>query len=128
MTGRLRALLLMPLAAVMLSLPAQAEPLILEVKEAVAAFDQRIRDLPVLTITLTENSKEAFARFTEENVGRKVELRIDGKAVLAPVIREPILGGVLQISGSSTGMEELRQLARRLSGGTVKVEVEVAPG
>lgn len=127
MIERFPVLLLMPLLAVVLTVPALAEPLILEVSEASVGFDQRVKDLPVLSITFAPASREAFAHFTEANVGRKVEMRIEGKVVMAPVIREPILGGKVQVSGSSVGLEELRQVAKRLSGGSIKVEVEVVP-
>jgi preprotein translocase subunit SecD len=122
MVDRFRALLVTPLVSVMLIAPAFAEPLVLEVKEAMVALDQRVQE-PILSIRLTPAGREAFARFTTENVGRKVEMRIDGKVVMTPVIREPILGGSLQISGPSLG--DVRALASRLSAGNVKIEVEV---
>lgn len=124
MLSRWRALLLTPLVSVMLMATAYAEPLVLDVKEASAAFDQRINE-PILLVALTPASQEAFGRFTTENVGRKTEVRIEGKVVMKPVIREPILGGRLQISGIQ--IEEAHALARRLSAGNVKIEVEVVP-
>jgi preprotein translocase subunit SecD len=125
MAGRFRALLLMSLMSVALvSSAAFAGPLILEVTEAKASVEIGSRE-PVLTITLSPAGREAFARFTTENVGRKTEIRIDGKVMMRPIIREPILGGVLQISGSS--LNDLRALASRLSAGSVKIEVEVVP-
>jgi preprotein translocase subunit SecD len=122
MFARRRTFLLMPIAWVMLAAAALAEPLILEVKEATAGFDQRTRE-PIVSIRLTPASGEAFARFTAANVGRKTEVRIDGKVIMAPVIREPILGGSLQISGRDLG--DVHALAKRLSGGNVKIEVEL---
>jgi preprotein translocase subunit SecD len=43
---------------------------------------------------------------------------------MSPIIREPILGGEVQISGSMT-MADARSLAGRLSSGGAQVEVEI---
>jgi preprotein translocase subunit SecD len=41
-----------------------------------------------------------FGEVTRQNVGRPFAVVLDGKVITAPVIREPILGGSGQISGS----------------------------
>ncbi len=123
MIDRFRSLLLAPLIFVVLAASAaRAEPLVLEVTEARAGVAMGFSQ-PTLTITFRPAGRDAFARFTAENVGRKTEIRIEGKVIMRPVIREPILGGVIQISGSS--LDELNALASRLSAGNVKIEVEV---
>jgi preprotein translocase subunit SecD len=43
-----------------------------------------------------------FGQVTRDNVGRPFAVVLDGKVITAPVIREPILGGTGQISGSFT--------------------------
>src|SRR5262245_1033119 len=100
-----------------------AEPLILQITAAQAAFDQRT-NAPIVTFRFADASKQAFAAFTTRHVGRAVELRVDGKTVLKAIVREPILGGSGQIPTSS--VDEARALATRLSAGTAKVEVEAA--
>jgi preprotein translocase subunit SecD len=74
---------------------------------------------------MTEASKRAFAEFTSRNIGHKMELRVDGKAVTAPVIREPILGGSGQISEKSMTVESAKAIAERLSTGKAKIEIEI---
>ena len=54
-----------------------------------------------------------------------MELRVDGKVVTAPVIREPILGGSGQISNQSLTAESAKELAARLSTGAAKIEIEI---
>ncbi len=49
-----------------------------------------------------------FAEFTANNVGRTVEVRIDGKVVMRPIIREPIKGGSVQVSGGFTAQARPR--------------------
>jgi preprotein translocase subunit SecD len=102
----------------------EAAPLSLEVASAAPAFDQRTGET-IITIVFTPPSARGFAEFTTQNVGKTVEFRIDGRAVMKPVIREPILGGRCQISGSFT-TEQAADIARRLSAGTAKLEIEVA--
>jgi preprotein translocase subunit SecD len=105
---------------------ATAAPLVLEVTRATAGSDQRTNE-PIISITLSEASKRAFGELTAANVGAAMELRIDGKAVMKPIIRDPILGGMVQISGGFTA-SEARDIAQRLSAGSAKIEVEIVKG
>jgi preprotein translocase subunit SecD len=98
-----------------------AEPLQVTVVSASAGTDAR-NGRPVLNIRLADESRKAFATLSETHVGHPVELRIDGKSAAKPVMREPITGGVLQITMDS--MERARELADRLSRGPTVVEVE----
>ncbi|KAB2854949.1 MAG: hypothetical protein F9K43_28970, partial [Bauldia sp.] len=82
---------LITLVMASLAWPALAEPLRLAVAYASASVDAATGQ-PVIDFRMTEDSAKAFAELTAANVGRTMELRIDGKTVLAPVIREPILG------------------------------------
>jgi preprotein translocase subunit SecD len=103
--------------------PVSAELLALDVLRASAGFDYRARE-PVVSIYLRPVSIKAFFDLTRANVGRNIELRMDGKTVTKTVIAEPIAGGVFQIDGDFS-REQAREIARRLSAGTSKVEVEV---
>jgi preprotein translocase subunit SecD len=73
---------------------------------------------------MTPESARLFAEFTAKNVGRKMEVRIDGKTVMAPVIREPILGGSGQVTSDWT-LRETQDTADRLSAGKSKIEFEI---
>jgi hypothetical protein len=53
-----------------------------------------------------------------------VQLRLDGKVVITAHLREPIVGGTVQLNGFS--VPELRAVADRITKGGVKVEVEAA--
>jgi preprotein translocase subunit SecD len=95
----------------LLSAPAFAEPLTLEVTEAEVAYDTR-NSQPVVTFRMSEASRKAFADFSAQHVGEKIDLRIDGNSVMQTVIREPITGGVGQILAISR--DGARQLTERL--------------
>lgn len=105
-------------------LAAAAQALELQPTEATAEIHART-DEPVIHIRLNLASARAFGRLTAENVGRKADIRIDGKSVMQPVIREPILGGSLLISGPFGNFGEAQNLAKRLSSGKAKLEVEL---
>ena len=77
----------------------------------------------MVAFRMTEASQWLFAEFTSKNVGRKAEIRVDGRALSAPVIREPILGGSGQISAGFE-LDEAKELADRLSSGRAKMEIE----
>lgn len=80
---------------------------------------------PVLAIRLDERSATSFADFSKTNVGSKMELSVDGNVIAAPVLREPILGGVLQIDLGEKS-DTAASLARQLSMPSAKIEVKVS--
>jgi hypothetical protein len=87
------------LLASVFALPVLAEPLVLEVAEASAAHDKR-DGKPIVKIRFVDGAKRALAQFSESHIGRKFTMRVKGEVVISSVFREPILGGVMQISGS----------------------------
>jgi hypothetical protein len=98
-------------------------PLRVEVQQAQGSFDARTNE-PIVVINMSPRSGRMFQELTQNNIGRRLVLRIDGKIVAEPIIREPILGGVVQISGGFT-VKDAAELAERLSRGEAKVEVEL---
>ena len=96
----------------------------LELRGAQLAYDQR-NGIPIIVVTLTDRSKEVFSRLTRENIARKVKIRIDGKVISAPYIREPIIGGIVQIIGPT--LEDARTLAELLTKQGAQVQVEIVP-
>jgi preprotein translocase subunit SecD len=104
---------------------ATAAPLALEVARAEVSHDARANQ-PLITFTLKDASRRAFAEFTAANIGRAVEIRVDGRVMMKPVIREPIVGGIGQVAGGFNAAEA-RTLADRLTSGAAKLEVEAVP-
>jgi preprotein translocase subunit SecD len=120
----MRPSLLLAALALLVAQPASAEPLALDILRASPGFDARVRE-PVVSVYLRPASSAAFFAFTRANVGKRLELRIDGKLVTKTVIGEPIGGGVFQFDGNFT-RDQAREIAERLSAGASKVEVDVA--
>jgi preprotein translocase subunit SecD len=102
-----------------------AEPLALEVERAAPAFDPQT-DEPIVRFTFTAASKQLFADFTTQNIGRTIELRVDRRVIMKTAIRQPIYGGTGTIAGGFTA-DEAADIALRLATGAAKLEVEVVP-
>ncbi len=79
---------------------------------------------PYVSIDMTNRGGRTFATLTENNVGRRMAIVLDGVVKSAPVIREKILGGAAQISGSFTH-EDASDLAIVLRVGALPAPVDV---
>ncbi|MDA0305382.1 MAG: protein translocase subunit SecD [Proteobacteria bacterium] len=96
------------------------------------SFDSRSNE-PVVTFRFDSAGAKRFGSATSKNVGRLFAIILDGKVISAPVIREPILGGSGQISGSFT-VQTAQDLALLLRAGalpaplTILEERSVGPG
>ncbi len=103
-----------------------------DLTDAQPGFDQRTSE-PIVTFRFNSNGARRFAQATQENVGRPFAIVLDNEVISAPVIREPILGGSGQISGSFT-VESANRLAILLRAGalpaplTIIEERTVGPG
>ena len=78
---------------------------------------------PVLLISLSSSSARDFAQFSISHLNQAVAILIDHKVVMKPVIRDPILGGSLEISWESAA--DCAALAERINTGKATVEVEL---
>ena len=79
---------------------------------------------PYVSLDFTSRGGKVFATLTEKNVGRRMAIVLDGVVKSAPVIRERILGGSAQISGSFTH-EDASDLAIVLRVGALPAPVDV---
>src|SRR5215468_586877 len=103
-----------------------------ELVDAQPAFDSRTNE-PVISFRFNNSGARKFGNFTKDHVNLPFAIVLDDKVISAPVIREPILGGSGQISGSFT-VETAHQLAIQLRSGalpaklTIVEERTVGPG
>ena len=79
---------------------------------------------PYVGLDLTGRGGRIFGQVTEKNVGKRFAIILDEVVRSAPVIREKILGGSAQISGSFT-YEEATDLAIVLRVGALPAPVEI---
>jgi preprotein translocase subunit SecD len=103
-----------------------------DLSDAQPGFDQRSGE-PVVNFKFNSAGARKFAQATTENVGQRFAIVLDNQVISAPVIREPIIGGQGQISGSFT-VQSANDLAILLRAGalpaplTVIEERTVGPG
>ena len=94
-----------------------------DLTDAQPGFDQRTSE-PIVSFKFNINGARRFAQVTQENVGRPFAIVLDNEVISAPVIREPILGGSGQISGSFT-VEQANDLAILLRAGALPAPLTV---
>jgi preprotein translocase subunit SecD len=103
-----------------------------DLTDAQPGFDQRNSE-PIVSFRFNTSGARKFAQVTQENVGKPFAIVLDNEVISAPVIREPILGGSGQISGSFT-VQSANDLAILLRAGalpaplTIIEERTVGPG
>jgi preprotein translocase subunit SecD len=88
-----------------------------DINDAAPGFDTRTRE-PIVTFRFNANGARRFAQITQENVGRAFAVVLDDAVLSAPIIREPIVGGSGQISGSFT-VEDANRIAMVMRSGTL---------
>jgi preprotein translocase subunit SecD len=103
-----------------------------DLTDAQPGFDQRTSE-PIVSFRFNTAGARKFAEVTQQNVGKPFAIVLDNQVISAPVIREPILGGSGQISGSFT-VQSANDLAILLRAGalpaplTIIEERTVGPG
>ncbi|MHA6346604.1 protein translocase subunit SecD [Roseivivax sp. CAU 1761] len=91
--------------------------------DAAAAFDPET-GAPVVQFRFDPEGARIFGDLTQQLVGQRFAIVLDGAVISAPVIQEPILGGSGVISGTFT-VEETTTLAALLSAGALPVPLEI---
>src|ERR1700676_3142734 len=92
-----------------------------ELTDAQPGFDQRSGE-PIVSFRFNSTGSRKFAQATSENVGQPFAIVLDNEVISAPVIREPIIGGSGQISGSFT-VESATTLAILLRAGALPAKL-----
>jgi len=86
-------------------------------------FDQRTNE-PIVSFRFNSKGSRRFGKWTQNNVGRPFAIVLDKEVISAPVVREAILGGTGQISGSFT-VEGANNLAILLRSGALPATITV---
>src|SRR5712664_1836054 len=92
-----------------------------DLTDAQPGFDQRTSE-PIVQFRFNSSGARKFAQATQENVGRPFAIVLDNEVISAPVIREPILQGSGQISGSFT-VEQANDLSILLRAGALPAKL-----
>jgi len=94
-----------------------------DLSDAQTGFDQTTTE-PVVNFRLTTGGARKFGEVTAKNVGVRFAIVLDSVVISAPVIRQPILGGSGQISGSFT-VESANELAILLRAGSLPAKLTI---
>ena len=90
--------------------------------DAKVGFDQN--NNPLINFTLNGQGSKIFGDFTGLSVGKRMAVVLDDKVLSAPVIKDRIGGGHVQITGSFS-MTEAHDLAIALRSGSLLAPVEI---
>lgn len=71
--------------------------------------------MPVVMITFTDAAAPRLKKLTEAMLGKVLPISLDGRQLTAPIVRDAIPGGVLEISGLAS-FPESEQLALKIAG------------
>src|SRR3989339_93502 len=91
----------------------KAEPILIESKavmqgdsiaDAKVDFDQN-SFYPKISLTFNDDGSKAFAELTQQHVGERLAIVMDGEVLSAPNIREAILTGTAEITGQFDDQE-----------------------
>ncbi|SFE70133.1 protein translocase subunit SecD [Roseivivax sediminis] len=91
--------------------------------DASAAFDPET-GAPVVQFRFDTEGARLFGELTQEFLGQRFAIVLDGQVISAPVIQAPILGGSGVISGAFT-VDETSTLAALLRAGALPVPLEI---
>lgn len=91
--------------------------------DAQPGFDSQTGEA-VVNFRFDNRGGRAFGRASQDNVGQRFAIILDDRVISAPVIREAILGGSGQISGSFT-IESANDLALLLRAGALPAPLTV---
>lgn len=95
-----------------------------DLESAQAGFDQTSTE-PIVNFKFRGKAAKTFEDYTAANVGKYLTIVLDNEVISSPVIRDRIAGGSGQISGGFRVIEEARDLAVLLRGGSLPIPVEV---
>jgi preprotein translocase subunit SecD len=79
---------------------------------------------PYVSVDLDAQGAQTFGTLTTDNVGRNLAIVLDGTVYSAPVIKEPIPGGHVQITGNFS-FEDAHALAIVLRSGALPAPVKI---
>jgi len=91
--------------------------------KAEVQFDQ-LSGNPSVGLIFNDEGDELFGTITDENVGRRIAIFLDGDLLSAPVVQQKITGGRAVITGNFT-IPEARELVERLNAGALPIPIEL---
>jgi len=79
----------------------------------IKSFDNQM-EMPIIMLEMNQNGARKFTYLTTNNIGKKLAIVLNGKILMAPVIRDKIEGGKVQITGNFTS-EKIDEMFKTLT-------------
>lgn len=79
---------------------------------------------PIVGLNFTSEGRQLFAKITKEHIGDYLGIFLDGYPISVPVIRDEIVNGQAEITGSFT-IDEAKTLVRDLNYGALPVPISL---
>lgn len=79
---------------------------------------------PTVGLSFTSEGRELFAKITKDNIGNYIGIFLDGLPISVPVVRDAIIDGKAEISGTFT-VDEAKTLVRNLNFGALPVPLSL---
>lgn len=95
-----------------------------QLKRASVVFGTQLTASPYVLLQFDTDGAELFAKITEEHIGRRMAIFLDGTLLSDPVIQSAIYGGEATITGNFTP-DEAKQLVQNLNFGALPVPIEL---
>ena len=77
---------------------------------------------PTVGLTFTSDGRDLFATITKNNIGNFLGIFLDGRPISVPVIRDAIIDGKAEISGTFT-VDEAQTLVRNINYGALPIPI-----
>ena len=91
------------------------------------AEENRQTEQTVIAIRLTDEGRSLFAATTRQHINDRIAIVIDGVVITAPVVREPIEGGEVEIEGNFTA-ESATALAKAIVQHPTDIPLKIEDG
>ncbi len=91
------------------------QEVILNAKDIAGAKAITIEERPVIDVRFTSAGAKALKDLTTANAGKRLAIVLDGKVLMAPLIRDGVTEGRSQITGAFT-TKETERIAKVLNG------------
>ncbi|HEY4478378.1 MAG TPA: protein translocase subunit SecD, partial [Candidatus Paceibacterota bacterium] len=86
-------------------------------------FNQTTNE-PAVSLVFNKEGKDLFAKVTKENIGNIIGIFLDDQPISLPVVRDQILDGKAEITGSFD-VKTAQELVRNLNYGALPVPIEL---